>query len=196
MRLLIFCCCCCILFSCGNKKGEDKPVAVNDSAKATDTLPYYDVAAAIQADINTVCAMKKPFIYRITEQNGRKDSVVIDTAAFRAMASQFTRLQLNDPAIKSRYRESVFADNDTRSYVLNYKTNDASLPVKSVSVMLDTVVQDFRRADLMQSYQRNDTLFEERLAWNVGKKFQVIRIVTAGGKELTTQTYVYWRGGK
>jgi len=143
-----------------------------------------------------VTARKGVFIYMITEENGKKDSIVIDTARFKLLARPFLELPLNDTTVKPNYTESVFADNDTKSYVLNYKTESAALPVKSVSIMLDTQFQQFKRADLLKSYTRNDTLFQERLAWNAGKKFQLVQIISAGNTEFTKQTYVYWKDRK
>jgi hypothetical protein len=183
-----------VAFGCRNKKDPQNQQAV--APPKTDTLPYYDVSQEIWNEIQQVNALDKPLIYKISETNGKRDSTVIDNNQFNKLAAPFIELHLNDPEIKKQYRESVFADNETKSYVLDYKATNSSLPVKSVSVMLDNERQDFKRADFIKSYSRNDTLFEERLAWTVGKKFQVIQIVSAGKSELTKQTYVYWRERK
>jgi hypothetical protein len=183
-----------LIVSCKNNKDQNQAQPVPPAK--TDTLPYYDISKEIRNEILQVNDIKKPFIYKITEQKGKKDSVVIDKDQFNKLAAAFYEVQLNKPEIKSQYKESVFADNETKSYVLDYKATNSSLPFKSISVMLDNERQDFKRADLFRSYQRNDTLYEERLAWIVGKKFQVIQIATAGNNELTKQTYVYWRERK
>jgi hypothetical protein len=183
-----------LFFSCKNNKQDENKQ--QSSAAPTDTLPYYDLPAEILREIDDIKEPSKYLIYRITEQQGKKDSVAIDTTRFIQLAAPFYELQLNKPEIKKQYRESVFSDTDTKSYVYDYKTSNPDLPVKSLTVMTDNHRQDFKRADLVRSYRRNDTLFEERLAWTAGKKFQVIQIATAGNKELTNQTYVYWRERK
>lgn len=180
-----------LLYSCsGNKEKQDKPVA----APQKDTLPYYDVYGFILREISAIKRIPEVQIYKITEQQGRKDSTVIDTVQFTELAAPFYSTNLNDPLTKTQYKETVFADNDTKSYVLDYKATSDALPVRSISVMLDNQRQDFKRADMVRSYKQHDTLYEERLAWIVGKKFQIIQIATAGNTELTRQTYVYWRG--
>jgi hypothetical protein len=185
---------CFLFFCCKNKKDQDTGHRV--APPKTDTLPYYDVSKEIWNEVLQVNSIEKPFIYQITEQKGKRDSMVISKEQFNKLAAPFYDLQLNNPEIKKQYRESVFADNETKSYVLDYKATNNSLPVQSVSVMLDNERQDFKRADFIKSYHRNDTLFEERLAWIVGKKFQVVQIATAGNSELTKQTYIYWRERK
>jgi hypothetical protein len=181
-------------FSCKNNKQNENEQ--QSPAAGTDTLPYYDLSAEILREIGYIKEPSKFLIYKITEQQGKKDSVAIDTTQFIQLAAPFYELQLNKPEIKKQYRESVFSDTDTKSYVYDYKTSNPDLPVKSLTVMTDNHRQDFKRADLVRTYRRNDTLFEERLAWTAGKKFQVIQMATAGNTELTYQTYVYWRERK
>lgn len=182
--------------SCGGKKEEPKQQQQAQPVPKSDTsLPYYDVSGTILSEITNI-NNEETFIYKITEQQGKKDSVAINKNQFSKLAAPFYEIQLTNPVMKKAYRETLFEDKDTKSFVLNYDTDDSTLATKSIAVMLDNQQQDFKRADMIRSYTRNDTLYEERLAWITGKKFQIIQIATAGNTELTKQTYVYWRERK
>jgi hypothetical protein len=182
------------LFSCKNNKDEKQ--GQQASISTADTLPYFDASAEVLKELAFIKSDPRFLFYKITEQQGKKDSVAIDTLQLTQLAAPFYEVQINRPDIKKQYKETLFPDPDTKSYVYDYKTSNPNLPVKSIVVLTDNEKQNFKRVDMLKSYRRNDTLFDERLAWTVGKKFQVIQIATIGNKELTKQTYVYWRERK
>ncbi|HEX6916240.1 MAG TPA: hypothetical protein VF145_13415 [Chitinophagaceae bacterium] len=180
-----------LLFSCRDKN-QDADTAGSAKPPA-DTLPYYDLKQSVLIDISNVAATPGILIYKISETDGKRDSTVIDTTEFKRLAEPFLETELNMPAVKKQYKESVFEDRDTKSFVFNYETDNPTLPVKSIAILVDNQYQDFKRADLLKSYQRNDTVFEERLAWTAGKKFQLIRTAFVGTKEAITKTWVGWQ---
>jgi hypothetical protein len=194
MRIFLFFLLTVCLFSCKNNKEEKQPQP--SPITATDTLPYYDASAEILRELAYIKREGSFIFYKITENQGKKDSTAIDTTQLTQLAAPFYELQINKPDIKKQYKETLFPDPDTRSYVYDYKTSNPNLPMKSLVVLTDNEKQNFKRADMLRSYRRYDTLFEERLAWIVGKKFQIIQMATVGNTELTKQTYVYWRERK
>jgi hypothetical protein len=173
-----------ILFSCKSKNEVS-----TDEGK--DTTTFYQVRQFVDSEINTL-KLTPYLIYKLTVKGDSKDSVVIDTSQFIKLAYQFTENDINDPKIKKLYKETVFEDQSTKSYVLNYTTTDASIATKNIDVMLDNESQELKRIDMRKSYVRNDTAFDERLAWLPNRKFQIIQIATKGNIELTKQTYVVW----
>lgn len=181
--------------SCSSNEQNEQPVE-GAAKKPADTLPYYDFAEPIRNELFFIRASKKTTISKLTEADGKKDSVMIDSIQLMQLAAPFLQLNLNDPKIKAQYEESVFEDRDTKSFVFNYKTNSATLPVKSISIMLDNQYQDFKRLDMIKLSEQQDTLVEERLAWLPGRKFQVIRLSSANGKEQMKKTEVSWRERK
>ncbi len=181
-----------LLFSCSGKKdqNQEKPVATPKQ----DTLPYFDVADMILQDlINTESSNT---FYKLTEVPGKKDSTVIDKNQAIKYASPFLELKLNNPSTKKAYHETPFYDSLTKSFVLMYRTEEPALPAKSVTLMLTDPQQEFKRADFIRSYQRNDSSFEERLSYTAGKQFQIVQMISINGSELTKTTNVYWRERK
>lgn len=197
MRAILFFALFISLYSCRNKENDEAGAAGKTAADSVrqDTLPYYDVPTTIRSELSAVLHGRY-LIYEMTETNGKQDSVLIDTARMAQYAAPFYSVNLNQPEIKKQYKESVFEDRDTKSFVLNYITTSQSLPVKSLSVMLDNSTQEFKRMDMMRSYRQNDTSYEERLGWTAGKRFQVVRIATAGNTELTKKFWVIWHPKK
>jgi hypothetical protein len=181
------------LYSCSGNK-ESKPEQPITTQKQ-DTLPYFDVADMILKDLMTIEASSNTF-YQLTQTMGKRDSTTIDKSQVVKLASPFIELKLNNPAIKKSYTETPFYDSLTRSFVLIYKTDKAELPTKSVTLMLTDPQQEFKRADFMRYYKRNDSTFEERLSYTAGKQFQIVQLISAGGTELTKTTNVYWRERK
>lgn len=182
-----------LLFSCSGKKEQkhEQPVA----AAKQDTLPYFDVADMILKDLVNIEGSENTFYQRI-EAGSKIDSTIIDKNQAIKLASPFLELKLNSPEIKKNYHETPFYDSLTRSFVLIYKTDNPSFPAKSVTLMLTDPQQDFKRADFLRTYKRNDSTFEERLSYTAGKQFQIVQLISAAGNELTKTTNVYWRERK
>lgn len=186
MRCIIVMFIACTLVACAGKyePGEQQ-------AAAADTTRYFDLPGAIRTELDEIRRVPR-VMYQLRTMGGEKDSVRIDTTALQQLAAPFLQLDLNNPSLKPKYRETVFEDNDTRSFVLNYVTTDPALPARNISVMLDNETQELKRIDMMRFYQQKDTSFEERLAWSAGKGFQLVQMATVGKTELTRQTNAYW----
>ena len=192
-RLILLLSIACVLSCSNHQEHDEKPMP---PVVKTDTLPYFNVRGTILNEIEAIEQTPKILIYKLTEQRNKKDSVVIDTTQLIRLAAPFYETDLINPQVRKQYKETVFADNETKSYVLDYKTSSSYLPTKSLSVMLDNQHQDFKRLDMMRTYQQNDTLYEERLAWISGEKFQIIQLASSGNSELTKKTYVIWKQRK
>lgn len=175
-----------LLLSCsGKNENGEQPQATADTAR------YFDLPSAIRAELAEIKRVPR-LMYVISEEAGKRDSAVIDTARLVQLSGVFLELDLNQPSVRPKYKESVFEDNDTRSIVLNYQAGAPELPAKTISVMLDNETQELKRIDILRSYSQEDTTYDERLAWSAGKGFQVLRLAQSGGKELTRKTNVNW----
>ena len=173
--------------SCSSgKKSPEEDIRTYDTA----TL-YYDIPLAIQ---NEIAEIKRTFAvpYVITKANNQRDSVSIDTTRLVQLAKPFLECNLNDGRYRKFYKEDLFEDGDTKSIVLNYSTNHPDLAVRSASVLLDNETQQLKRIDIIRSFAAKDSSTEERLSWTAGKNFQLIKIISAQGKELISQTNVFW----
>jgi hypothetical protein len=190
MRIMILFVSLGFMWSCASKsKPGEEPVAIK--TYDTSTL-YYDIPLAIH---NEIAEIKRTFAFtwRIDIENGKRDSAAIDTTQLLQLAAPFLEYNLNERSYRKYYKEDLFEDGDTRSIVLTYSTNHPDFPLRTASVLLDNESQDLKRIDITRSYAAKDTSREERLAWIAGKGFQVIKMVTAGGKESITQTQVSWK---
>ncbi len=183
-----------ILLSCSTKK-EEKQEQTADTTPKQDTLPFFDVSEMVLKDLMNIEGLKNTF-YQLSENSGKKDSAVVDKNQVMKLAAPFFELKLNNPAIKKAYHETPFYDSLSRSFVINYETDDVTMPTKLITLMLTDPQQEFKRVDFMRSFQRNDSSFEERLSYTAGKQFQIIQLISSGGTELTKKTYVYWRERK
>ena len=177
------------LYSCASNGGEDLETA-GDNA---DTVRYYDIQSTVREQIGKITSTPT-FMYMITLHGTTKDSVLIDTATLIKEAAPFLQVNLNDHRMKKNYRETVFEDGDTRSIVLSYSAKTEDLPLKSVAVLLDNQTHELKRIDIIRSYGRNDTSFNERLAWIADQSFRIVKIASRDTAELTTQTHVVWGG--
>lgn len=175
-----------LLFSCKGREQADQP-----TADTTTPTRYFDLPGAVRTELAEIKRVPR-LMYMIREEGGKRDSAVIDTGRLEQLSAVFLEPDLNQAPVKSKYKESVFEDNDTRSIVLNYQTTEAELPAKNISIMLDNETQELKRIDILKSYSRKDSVYDERLAWSSGKGFQLLQLVQAGGKELTRKTNVNW----
>ena len=177
------------VYSCS---GDDKQTQKEQVSTYDTSTLYYDIPLAIK---NEMAEIKRTFAYtyKITIENNTRDSTEIDSTTLLQLAAPFLELDLNDRNRRKYYKEDIFEDGDTKSIVLNYTTNNPELPAKSVSVMLNNETQQLKRIDILKAYVSNDTTYEERLAWVANKNFQIIRLASSKGNELTKQVYVYWQ---
>jgi hypothetical protein len=156
-----------------------------------DTVQFFQLKQFINSEIAGV--KRTPyFIFRIVEQEGKKDSTPVSNDAFVQMSQPFIDADINDPKLKKYYTESVFADQSTASYVLNYTANDASMQVQNIDVMLNAEDQKVKRIDIRKIYNLNDTSFTEHLVWKPNESFQVIKTAVLDTIQTTSQTRVIW----
>jgi hypothetical protein len=178
------------IWSCTSRsKPREEPIAVK--TYDTSTL-YYDIPLAIN---NEIAEIKRTFAFtwRINIENGKRDSAAVDTTQLLQLAAPFLEYNLNELRYRKYYKEDLFEDGDTRSIVLTYSTNHPDFPLRTASVLLDNESQELKRIDIMKSSASKDSTVEERLAWTAGRGFQVIKIITAGGRESISQTQVSWK---
>ena len=186
MRILIFS---IIIIIAGCK--QHSPPAAN-AAAGIDTTHFFEVKNYFQSQVNEV--NKTPyFIYKIETNNTNRDSVPIDSKKFTEMAKEFLQTDINDPALKPLYHESIFYDQTTNSYTLSYTTANKTLPVQNIDVLLRDDAQSVKRIFIRKFSNNSDSSVIEQLSWKHNEQFQVSRLVqTPDKKETSRQILVVW----
>src|SRR5689334_8978333 len=136
--------CIAILFSlfylsCKTKSSND-----GSKANTNDTVKFFQVNQFLQGQIKEVNATPF-FIYKIDIINGNKDSTPINTSSFNEIAKQFLSPNINDEKLKHYYVESIFEDQTTKGFTINYSTTNKELELQSVDILLGEDGQTVKR---------------------------------------------------
>lgn len=174
------------IFSC--KDARKRAGTVNK----TDTTKFFQVTEFLKSQITEV--NKTPyFIYRIIKTDGRKDSSVINTTSFNQITADFLNPDINNSDLKKQYRESIFHDQTTKSFTINYTTGNKNLEVQNVDILLKEDGQTVKRLFIRKFYNFQDSSAIEQLSWKPGQSFEINRLLQKqGNKETSIQTLVVW----
>ncbi len=158
-----------------------------------DTTTFFDVHTFFKNEIQQVQTTPY-FIYSIfTNNNQQKDSTVIGNKDFAAIANEFAQIDIRSTNIRSAYVENAFNDLTTKSVTLNYSTNRADLPIKSIDVLLDNEKNTVKRIFVKSIQDNADSSIIKQYSWKAGKSFLITTtILTKQGTKYTNQRYVNW----
>ena len=157
-----------------------------------DTAKFYPLTTFFKSQMEYVDLRNFP-IYKITRQDGKKDSVSLDKKSFISWADIFLARSISDPKLKGLYDETVFHDLSTASYTLNYTTTDTSAEVRNIDILLDEETNNVKRIFIKSLYIRGDTSIEEQCNWKAFKSFQVNRAFqTKNGYKGIQLNYINW----
>lgn len=157
-----------------------------------DTAKFFQIAEYIKTEIAEV--NKTPyFIYKITINNGKRDSTAINTAVFNQVAEQFLKPDINDKELKKYYIENIFHDQTTKSFTISYTTTNKQLEIQNIEVLLQEDGETVKRLFIRKFFNYPDSSAIEQLSWKPGEKFQINRLVQKpNNKEDSYQTDVVW----
>ncbi|HEX8331124.1 MAG TPA: hypothetical protein VF622_00810 [Segetibacter sp.] len=177
----------CISFaSCKGKSAKVSEPASNDTTK------YFQVAEYIQSQVKEISSTPF-FIYKLTTEGDKKDSTPITNAETSELAQQFTKPDLNDHSIKKYYIESVFFDETTKTFSINYSTTNKELELQNVDVILKEDGKTVKRIFLRKFLNYSDSSVIEQLSWKPNESFQIDRLVQLPSQqEVSRQTQVIW----
>lgn len=161
-------------------------------ANTNDTVKFFQVNQFLKSQIKEVNATPF-FIYKIDVVNGSKDSTPINTFYFNQLSKQFLAPDINDEKLKPFYSESIFEDQTTKGFTINYSTTNKELELQSVDILLAEDGQTVKRIFLRKFLNYADSSAIEQLSWKPGESFQVNRSVQKQrGSETLHQTTVIW----
>jgi hypothetical protein len=166
---------------------------VNEPASASnDTTKFFQLAEFINSQIKEINGTPY-FIYKLTSEGDEKDSIGLTNAETTELAKQFTVPDLNDGAIKKFYTESVFFDETTKNFSINYSTANKELVLQNVDVLLKEDGKTVKRIFLRKFHNYKDSSAIEQLSWKPNESFQINRLVQLpSNQEVSRQTQVVW----
>lgn len=167
-------------------------VANENETNTTDTTKFFQVNQYIQNQVNEV--NKTPYyIYKISITDNKRDSSAINTTVFNSLSAGFLKPDINNPDLKKYYTESIFHDETTKSFTLNYTTKNKELELQSVDVLLEEDGQTVKRIFLRKFTNYSDSSVIEQSSWKPGQSFQINRSVQLPDNKVnSSQTIVVW----
>ena len=169
----------------GNTAKESEPAS-------NDTTKYFQVAEYIQSQVKEINGTPF-FIYKLTIEGDKKDSTTISNEETSELAKQFTKPDLNDRSIKKYYTESVFFDETTKTFSINYSTTNKELELQNVDVLLKEDGKTVKKIFLRKFFNYSDSSVIEQLSWKPNESFQINRLVQLSSQqEISRQTQVVW----
>ena len=183
-----------ILVGCKNGKQENLP------APQTDTVPqkekaYFPVFDFLQSEIRYVDSLPVG-ILRYTTKNGSTDSGYIKSEEFHQLAGEFLSPVLTKETFEKEFKETSFFDNSTKFSTFLYSTENRSLPIQRVNVLVqpENAVFSKVKSIYMEKFSENgDSSFVRKMYWKAGQNFQInTEIKTSSAEAITQQVKVVW----
>jgi hypothetical protein len=139
----------------------------------TDTTAFFPVTDYLNNDIDDVKKTPYLIIKKVFENKVLKDSSVISSAEFVALANTFLQKDITKPQYHSMYKPSVFNDLSTKSITFTYDALRDTLPVKNVTVLLNDKSNKLRNVFITSIYNSNNSTVKEQLMWNAERSFSI-----------------------
>ncbi|RXK81775.1 hypothetical protein [Filimonas effusa] len=164
------------------------PVYHNDSVK------FYPAQQFLRSQIAAISTTPY-YIYKITEHDGRRDSIALNRQEFLAETAIFTSFSFEDSTVKKYYKETVFADQSINSITMDYTTRNAALPVQSAVVLLDPESQKVKRIMMDISEAAGDSVVTHKLVWKTNESCTIVTLVERKGASVSSQSArIVWNG--
>ncbi len=163
--------------------------------ESTERTAHFPVADYIRSELKEIDSLQLPVTLYKSGAEGT-DTALLSTAECTNLAAPFMEPDLADPEVAGFFTESSFADQSIPSITFNYTSKEETMALKRVDVVLkpDPSVSDkVRTIYLEKSFMNGDTLVQEKLFWNDGHYYQIMRTKTTGtGEPLLSQVKVVW----
>ncbi len=175
-------------FACKNKPNSHPS---NQASASIDSTKFYPLTDFVNEQIAFV-DLRNFIIYQKLRNASKSDSNIISKEQFKAIAANFLAFDISNPDKKQFYTETIFHDLSTASYTINYKSNQASLLVKSMDVLLDEQTKLAKRVFIVSERQSADSSIMKKLSWTANKQFQITRTIVSDSGSANETTTVYW----
>ncbi len=162
------------------------------ASEKIDSTTFFETTVIFKKDINEVDSTAF-YIYKIDIVDGKKDSTTINKTDFNKLAEKFLKPNITSDDLKPQYKESIFEDQTTGGFTINYSATNKELEVQSVDILLKEDGKTVKNIFIRKFYNYPDSSAIEQLAWKPGQRFQIIRSVQKkDSTENNYQTLVVW----
>jgi len=184
-----------VLVSACGEGGQQQPAVKDTTTSATDTpKTYLPVTDYIRGEIRSLDSLPVGILKRVT--NGkRSDSVFIQPAEFRQLASQFLSPELEKGRFEQSFAESSFFDQTTELLTFTYQATDPASTVRRVDVLISPSLQldKVRSVYIEKAYTSGDTAVSSKMYWKAGASFQIATAKSVGQQlPAVQQVKVIW----
>lgn len=160
-----------------------------------DTVPFYPYITAMEKEAETLSKNKNEFTVVYTNESDNTSTKKISSKEFQNLIKKITQYNITQMPVKHFYKEELFTDLTTKNTIINYATQNDSLSVKNVSILLDAKnTNNIKRIDIKTMYATADSTISENCSWVVGKEFYILRYAEdTTGKSAKTKLNVSWK---
>ncbi len=191
-RLILLAIIATLVISCKNNK-EEKPLPEDEQEQKED---YFPVLSFLMGEIKKVDELPGG-ILKITEMDGRFDTVYISHEEFHDLVDGFLKEEIQPGNFKKNYSEELFYDQSIAATSYVYESKKPGQEIRRVDIIakMGRIYHEVSSLFIEKSDPRSDTL--SRLLWTSGKAFQLTRTVP-GAENYTENFKVVWDqfGGK
>ncbi len=182
-----------IVFGC-NASTENGNAVSRQQELTPDSAFFYPANSLLKLASEEVITQPY-YIYAITIDGGKRDSVQLTNDQFSALAHKFTDFNIDSVPAKRYYRAASFSDATLHSLTLSYTSIHPAYPVKSMEILMDENGDKVHRIFINRSFQNSDSAVIEKLGWNFEQNnFYINRILSfSDGSEKTIQKKVFWQ---
>ncbi len=149
---------------------------LNKINQPKDSSFFYPVVSYIRQQINLVHSTSY-FISVIKTSNGKRDSIKLNVHQFDSLAQPFLDCDITNLPLKKNYQASVFKDESTKSYTLNYTAIDRSLPIQSIDILLNEDNQEVKNIFINTFENADDSSVTQKMGWQPYHNFYINRII-------------------
>lgn len=182
-----------LIISCKNSTENQEVNGVNRNGQDSTSAFFYPISEYIQNQLAYVDSMPLA-IEKQTFINGKRtDSVIIDRASFKQLATDFFTPNLLDAKLKPLYTATDFHDQTINTLTFSYNAKQADLPIQQRDILLVPETQKVKTVLFRKNEQHGDTSITINGLWTHNMNFQLNYIIEPGnGPMQTKQVKVIW----
>lgn len=178
-----------VLVSCNNETEKQK----TDSSVFVDTVNYFGYVNKMSIELDSIIKRNDIVLLSVSSDSSKEYIQQIDSIQVKSYAQDFISKDITKMPLKQFYKENIFTDLTTNSAVINYTTQNDSLPIKKVDILLNaTNGEEVKRIDMKLIYAKADSTITENFAWVFGKSFYKNRYAEANGKGIASTIKLSW----
>lgn len=184
-----------LIMLCSCTDPQQQQVRNTEDTTGSKEKSYFPVLDYIQSEIRVVDSLPVG-IMRYTTENGKTDSGYIKPLEFDRLAAEFLSPVLSKDMFEREFTEASFFDNTTQFSSFVYSTQNTSLPINRVDVVVkaqDVVYNKVQSIYMEKSFLKDDSAFTQKMFWKAGKHFLInSEIRTPKSETITRQVKVVW----